>query len=370
MTERVLPTRDEMYAAVLARDTRYEGIFVTAVKTTGIFCRPSCPARKPKRENVEFFASAREALAHGYRPCRRCRPLELRGETPEPIRELLAELEDDPGRRLRDRDLRARGLQPRTIRRWFKKHHGMTFHDYQRARRLASAIGELARGSDISRVAFGNGYESLSGFQHALRRITGRSASKSRDVTAVHLTRVPTPLGPMIAGATDAGVCLLEFTDRRMLETQLRRLVERLNCVFVPGANEFGERLEAELRDYFAGTLRRFETPLVTPGTPFQQRVWSALREIPYGETRSYGDQARMIGEPKAVRAVARANGDNRIAIVIPCHRVIGADGKLTGYGGGLWRKRWLLRHEGAVPAGPRRTRATDRERTPALPDS
>lgn len=348
MNERMLPTADEMYEAVLARDTRYEGIFVTAVKTTGVFCRPSCPARKPKRENVEFFASAREALAHGYRPCRRCRPLELHGATPQPIRDLLRKLEETPTRRLRDRDLRAFGFHPRTVRRWFKRHHGMTFHEYQRARRVASAIGELARGSAITRAAFGNGYESLSGFQDALRHMTGRSASRSRDVSVVRLTRVLTPLGPMVMGATDAAVCLLEFTDRPMLETQLRRLVQRLNCVYVPGSNEVGKQLEAELAEYFAGALREFRTPLLTPGTGFQQRVWAALREIPRGRTRSYVDQARAIGAPTAVRAVARANGDNRIAIVIPCHRVIGADGKLTGYGGGLWRKRWLLRHEGA----------------------
>ncbi|MFW6077974.1 MAG: bifunctional transcriptional activator/DNA repair enzyme AdaA [Gemmatimonadota bacterium] len=341
-----------MYEAVLARDTRYEGIFFTAVTTTGIFCRPSCPARKPNRENVRFFRSAREALAHGFRPCRRCRPLEPPGSTPEPIRELIAEVERDPTRRLRDRDLRERGLDPARVRRWFKKHHGMTFHAYHRALRVGGALGQLIRGESIARAAHGNGYESLSGFQDALRRITGRSPSASRDVTPVYLSRVLTPLGPMLMGSTDEGVCLLEFTDRRMLETQLRRLVDRINCVYVPGTTEAGEALEAELEAYFAGTLRTFRTPLIDPGTDFQRRVWAALREIPYGETRSYADQASTIGSPNAVRAVARANGDNRLAIVVPCHRVIGSDGRLTGYGGGLWRKRYLLEHERRHRAG------------------
>jgi AraC family transcriptional regulator of adaptative response/methylated-DNA-[protein]-cysteine methyltransferase len=348
MIERTLPTPDEMYAAVLARDTRYDGIFFTAVKTTGIFCRPSCPARKPERQNVEFYRTAAEALSLGFRPCKRCRPLELPGQTPEPIRQLLAEIEDDPTKRLLDGDLRARGLDPATLRRWFKKHHGMTFHAYQRARRLARAIGELARGAQVTHAGFGSGYESLSGFQDALRQITGRSASRSRDATIVYLSRVLTPLGPMLLGATDQGVCLLEFTDRPMLETQLRRLVERLDCAYVPGSNEHSVQLERELEAYFTGTLQEFTTPLQTPGSEFQQRAWTALRRIPYGETRSYADQARLIDAPAAVRAVARANGDNRISIVIPCHRVIGADGKLTGYGGGLWRKRWLLHHERA----------------------
>lgn len=341
--ERKLPTADEMYEAVLARDTRYDGIFFTAVKTTGIFCRPSCPAKKPERKNVTFYASAREALALGYRPCKRCRPLELPGQTPEPIRQLLADLDADPALRLRDRDLYARGLEPATVRRWFKEHHGMTFQAYQRARRMARAIGELARGAEITQTAYESGYESLSGFQEAIRQITGRSASRSRDATVIHLSRIVTPLGPMLLGATDAGVCLLEFTDRRMLETQLRRVAQRLGGAFVPGANDVSRQMEAELEAYFAGTLREFRTPLVPAGSPFQERVWAALREIPYGHTRSYAEQARMIGAPTAVRAVARANGDNRIAIVIPCHRVVGADGSLTGYGGGLWRKRFLL---------------------------
>lgn len=352
MIQRKLPPADEMYDAVLKRDSRYDGIFFTAVTTTRIFCRPSCPARKPDRRNVEFHRSAREALALGFRPCKRCRPLEPAGLTPEPIRRLLAEIENDDGLRLRDRDLRARGLDPAMVRRWFKTHHGLTFHAYQRGRRLARAMGELSRGTEITHAAFGSGYESLSGFQDALRQITGKPPSRSRDATVVHLSRVLTPLGPMLMGATEDGVCLLEFTDRRMLETQLRRLVERLDCAYVPGTTEPGARLEAELDDYFAGRLQEFRTPLVTPGTAFQQRVWSALRSVPYGETRSYGEEARMIDAPTAVRAVARANGDNRIAIVIPCHRVVGSDGKLAGYGGGLWRKGWLLDHERAALAG------------------
>lgn len=341
-----LPPADEMYEAVLARDTRYDGIFVTAVKTTGIFCRPSCPAKKPKRENIEFHATAREALALGFRPCKRCRPLELPGQTPPEIRELLAEVERDPARRMRDGDLRERGLDPALVRRWFKRHHGMTFHAYQRALRVGRAIAQLANGESITNAAFGNGYDSLSGFQEAIRQITGRSPSRSRDLATVHLSRVLTPLGPMLLGTTDAGICLLEFTDRRMLETQLQRLVRRLNCIFVPGTTEVGRQLEEELEAYFAGTLQSFTVPLDLRGTEFQQRVWKALCQVPYGETRSYADQAEMIGAPNAVRAVARANGDNRIAIVVPCHRVIGRDGTLTGYGGGLWRKKYLLDHE------------------------
>jgi AraC family transcriptional regulator, regulatory protein of adaptative response / methylated-DNA-[protein]-cysteine methyltransferase len=348
MSMQPLPSDDEMYRALLARDASYDGIFFVGVRSTGIFCRPVCPARKPMRRNVDFFPSARDALAQGFRPCKRCDPLQPQGETPVSIQSLLDEIETDPSLRLRDEDLHARGLEPATVRRWFKRHHGMTFHAYQRARRMANALGALAQGGSVTHAAFDSGFDSVSGFQDAMRRITGRSPAASRDAVVVRMARVLTPLGPMLMGTREAGVVLLEFTDRRMLGTQLQRLAQRLKCVFVPGATPVGRELEAELSAYFAGELQSFSAPLVPAGTEFQQAAWRVLSSIPYGETRSYAEQARMLGRPTAVRAVARANGDNPIAIVVPCHRVIGADGKLTGYGGGLWRKRWLLHHETA----------------------
>lgn len=341
-----LPPEAEMWRAFEDRDPEYDGVFFTAVRTTGIFCRTTCPARKPLRKNVEFHATAADALFAGYRPCKRCRPLEPRGRTPEWLRGLLAALDEAPGRRLRDRDLRDHGLDPARVRRWFKRHHGMTFHAYQRARRLGRALGQLSLGDDIVTTAYRNGYESLSGFSDALQRLAGESPDRARHATTVHVTRVPTPLGPMLAGATDEALCLLEFADRRMLETQLERIGRRLDAVLVPGETDLTGQAADELERYFAGELLEFTVPLATPGTPFQQEVWAQLRTIPYGQTRSYGEQARQIGRPAAVRAVAQANGDNRIAIIIPCHRVIGTDGKLTGYGGGLWRKERLLELE------------------------
>lgn len=166
----------------------------------------------------------------------------------------------------------------------------------------------------------------------------------SDDVVLV--TRVATPLGPMLLGATARGICLLEFTDDNTPTPQLDDLARRLGREPRPGTNEHTTRLTQELEEYFAGHRRHFDTPLDPIGTEFQKMVWNALLTIPYGKIRSYAQQARMIDAPNAVRAVANANGQNRIAIVIPCHRVIGSNGKLTGYGGGLWRKEWLLRHE------------------------
>jgi AraC family transcriptional regulator of adaptative response/methylated-DNA-[protein]-cysteine methyltransferase len=338
-----------MYDAVKARDDGYDGVFFTGVKTTGIFCRPSCPAKKPKLDNVEFFGSSRDALLSGYRPCLRCRPLEPRGSAPDWVRPLLAAVEKDPLRRWRDTDLRDLSLDPARVRRWFQREHGMTFHAYLRARRLGLALGRLRHGDDMTMVAYDHGYDSLSGFRDAFKQIFGDAPGRARDRRSVLVTRLMTPLGPMIGGATEEGVCLLEFVDRRMLETQLRRLSKQVGAVFAPGSNEILDHLDAELRAYFDGELREFEVPLDLSGTEFQRLAWEHLRRIPYGETWTYEQQARSMGKPGSARAVGRANGDNRIAIVIPCHRVIGRDGRLTGYGGGLWRKRALLEHEQRV---------------------
>ena len=335
-----------MMDAFLNRDATFDGIFVTAVHTTGIFCRPTCTARKPLPENISFYGSSREALLSGFRPCKRCRPMELVGEPPEWLQGLLAEVERDPARRWSDADVRAHGLSPERVRRWFQKNHGMTFHAYSRARRLGSALGRMKGGSEVTRAAFDSGYESLSGFHEAFRRYFGSSPTETAGAAVVHVDRVATPLGPMLVGATDGALCLLEFVDRRALPSQIKRIRSRLKAVFVPGANAVVKTTADQIAEYFEGRRQAFELPIAVAGTPFQQDVWDALRAIPYGETRSYGELARSMGRPAAVRAVGKANGDNALAIVVPCHRVVGSDGRLVGYGGGLWRKKRLLELE------------------------
>ena len=176
-------------------------------------------------------------------------------------------------------------------------------------------------------------------------------AAPSRDAAVVRLAVLPTALGPMIAGALDGKLVLLEFGDRRMVPTQFKRLGRLLKCTFEVADDPVFARTRRQLDEFFAGSRRDFDLPLHVPGTPFQRAAWDALRTIPPGATRSYAQQARAVGAPKSVRAIARANGDNRLAIVIPCHRVIGSDGSLTGYGGGLWRKEKLLQLEGARPS-------------------
>ena len=352
MIANTLPSRSEMLEAFRTRNATYDGVFYTAVRTTGIFCRPVCPARRPKPENIEFFATARDAMYSGYRPCRRCRPLEPTGNPPEWLRDLLYELESQPSRRWTDRDLRDRGLHPDRVRRWFQRHYGMTFHAYGRARRLGLAFERIREGRGVSTTAYQHGYESLSGFNEAFRQILGAAPRESNGGLVLQVARVLTPLGPMIAGASSDSLYFFEFSDRRRLEKQVDRLRRRLGCTLVPGQNEILEQTRSEVESYFEGGLRSFTIPLSKPGTDFQRAVWDSLLAIPYGETRSYADVARAIGRPSAVRAVANANGDNRLAVIIPCHRVVGSDGRLTGYGGGLWRKQRLLDLESRTAPG------------------
>jgi len=341
-----LPSREKMYSAFIHKDSSFEGVFMVGVKTTGIFCRPTCSARKPKQKNVEFFSSAKDALDAGYRPCKRCRPLGSTGTPPQWVDEILQEVEADLTKKWTDEEIEKLDINPNRLRRWFKQHHGTTFHGYVRLRRLGNALGQIKHGKNTAQVAYEHGYESLSGFRDAMKELTGKPVQKGKDTTIIYLNRIPTPLGPMITGTTDESLCLLEFIDRRMLETQLQRLQKFYNATFVPGSNKITEQTAAEIEQYFDGDLKEFTVPLDVPGSEFQQKVWKQLMEIPYGKTRSYKDQAIAIGNLKAIRAVATANGDNRIAILIPCHRVIGSDGSLTGYGGGLWRKKYLLNLE------------------------
>ncbi|MEW6248319.1 MAG: methylated-DNA--[protein]-cysteine S-methyltransferase [Nitrospirota bacterium] len=338
----------EMARAYLERDASYDGLFFLGVRTTGIFCRPTCPARKPLPRHVEYFPTARAALVAGYRPCKRCRPLEPDDQPPWAAA-LLSDVERDPWSRITDRDLRARGIDPGTVRRYFLRRYGMTFQAFTRTRRLSGTLNRIREHGVLDTAVFESGYESHSGFRDAFTRTFGHPPGRYRNGKCVFLSWLRSPLGPLVAGATDEGICLLEFTDRRMLEAELAALRKLFDAPVVPGSNQHLDTLRDELARYFARSLQAFSVPLVYPGTAFQRRVWEQLLAIPYGETRSYEQIAVAIGEPKAIRAVGRANGLNRIAILIPCHRVVNKDGELGGYGGGLRRKQYLLDLERSV---------------------
>ena len=337
---------EEFWRALQRRDSSYEGIFFLGVKTTGIFCRPICSARKPLRKNVKFFPGKNEALHAGFRPCLRCKPMQTTGEVPSLVEKLRRQIEQDPAERLRERDLLDMGIDPSTARRQFQRYFGMSFQAYQRARRMGSALAAVRKGTNVLDTQLDHGFESSSGFRDAFAKLFGTAPSKSSGVHCLLAKWIESPLGAILALADDDGLYVFDWVDRRGLEREIVRLREKTKFVIVPGSHRVLDQATREIDEYFAGKRKAFTLPFAPRGTDFQRRVWDELLQIPAGETRSYADIAKRIGQPTAVRAVAHANGDNFRGIVIPCHRVIGSDGSLTGYGGGLARKQWLLDHE------------------------
>ena len=342
----LLPPTETMYRALVNRDASFEGIFYVGVRTTGIFCRPTCSAKKPARENVDFFATPGEALHDGYRPCLRCHPMDPDKRPPKLIERLRSEVERAPGGRLTDKELAALAIDPSTARRQFKRHYGMTFQAYHRARRMGLALREVRKGGRVDQAKNGSGFESASGFREAFTKIFGEPPTITKAQAPLFAERIDSPLGPMLAVADDQGLRLLEFMDRRATERELSILRGRLKTNVVPGEHRHLTAARRQLTDYFSGKNLEFDIPLAPVGSQFQLRAWEILQSIPVGETRSYSWMAKRLGDENARRAVGRANGENMICIIVPCHRVIRADGTLCGYGGGLWRKKWLLDHE------------------------
>lgn len=337
------------WEAVLARDPASDAFFVFAVSTTGVYCRPSCAARRPKRENVTFFANSDEAEAAGYRPCLRCRPqntepasavravrraiafLETHGDAPVPLRILS----------------RAAGLSPFHLHRVFKRLVGVTpkrYADAQRADRLKALLKD---GTGVATASFEAGYGSSSRtYAQAPRQLGMTPARYQRGGRGLHIryTTVPTPLGSLLVAATDRGVCAVTLGDSdRELAEALRREYPEALLEPAPGALADWTALIARSLDGFVDLSG---IPLDLRATTFQRRVFEALRAIPRGETRSYGEIAATIGQPSAARAVASACAKNPAALVVPCHRVVRGDGDVGGYRWGASRKRNLLAGE------------------------
>ncbi len=341
-----LPDHAALYEAFSRREAALDGVVYVCVKTTGIFCRPVCPARTPKSQNVVFVGSPADAIAAGYRACKRCRPLEAPESPSALLDRLLSMVEEDPSRRWSEADLRTLGIEPATARRHFQRRFDMTFSQYARARRLGHAFKTIKGGDAVIEAQLDAGFESGSGFRDAFSRQFGEAPNRSRAAQAFVMSWIDTPLGPMLAVADDNALHMLEFIERKSLREHLERYRTQFNATVVPGSSPALERIQQELSAYFSGDNLDFSSTIAGAGTEFQNQTWTALRNIPPGETRSYAELASAIGNPSAVRAVANANRQNRCAIILPCHRVIGSDGSLTGYAGGLWRKQWLLDHE------------------------
>lgn len=341
----------EYYKALLKKDTNYDGVFYVGIKTTGVFCRPTCPARKPKFENCDFFKTAQEALLASYRPCKRCQPLSPPNEVSEVIRKLVRAVEENPEKRWKEKDFLELSTNAAQASRLFKKRFGMTFVSYARARRMGLAMKQIKEKKSVIDTQLATGYESGSGFRDAFSKIMGAPPVKASKISLLKADWIDTPLGPMMAIGDETSLYLLEFVDRRGLEIEIEKLRKRTHAAIVPGKTAPIRSIEKELQLYFKGNLNHFQTPIKLIGSPFQKDVWAELQKIPMGQTRSYSEIAKSIKNPRAIRAVARANGANQLALIVPCHRVINSNGDLGGYGGGIARKKWLLSQEKSFKA-------------------
>ncbi len=340
----------EFYRALVEKNPEFEGVFYVGVKTTGIYCRPTCPARKPKFENCEFHRTAQEALLASFRPCLRCQQLSNPNQVSDLVRTLVDAVESDPTKRWSNRDFDKLSIDAATARRQFQKRFGMTFVQYARARRMGIATKQIREGSAVMEAQAKTGYQSSSGFRDAFSKVMGAAPTNFGAAQKILTTAwIDTKLGPMLAIADEKELHLFEFISRRGLEREIERLRNNGKVVIVPGRTAPIDSIDGEIQAYFAGTLKKFETPIRLHGSDFQKSVWGALLQIPYGQRRSYSEQADSLGKPTASRAVANANGANQLAIIVPCHRIVRNNGDLGGYGGGLERKQWLLDHEKSV---------------------
>ena len=330
----------ERWQAVMARDRRFDGAFVYAVRSTGIYCRPSCGSRKPRRTQVSFFPIPEAAEREGFRACRRCHPAAANGSDPTValVREAcraIAAGQVPPG-------------DPRRLARAFKRILGITPRAYAEARRVARFKQELKRRKQVSPALYEAGYGSTSRVYERTHEQLGMTpatyARGGAGVEVVFVT-VPSALGRLLVAATDRGVCRVMLgDDAAKLEADLRAEFDAAHV-----REEKGGKLEgyvAAILSYLEGTEPHLDLPLDIRATAFQRRVWQELRHIPFGETRTYAEVAKAIGQPQATRAVARACATNPAALVIPCHRVVRADGKVDGYRWGLERKKTLLEME------------------------
>lgn len=341
-----LPDSKTLYDALCSRDAAYEGRAYVGVSSTGIFCRLTCPARNPRFENCQFYASPGECIEAGFRACKRCKPLKAAAGDDPMVQPLIDALEARPTHRWREGDVVALGYDASTVRRAFKRHFGMTFLEMARQRRLREGFTALSAGEPVIAAQIEAGFDSPSAFRAAFARLVGMAPGAFRRDALLLADWIDTPLGAMVAISCQHQLHLLEFADRKALPREMIRLQKAQ-----PGGIGFGRppptaQVAEELSRYFAGNEARFDTPLALHGTAFEREVWRYLLQIPAGETRSYSQIARDLGRASATRAVARANGSNQIAVVVPCHRVLAADGSLTGYGGGLWRKQRLIEIE------------------------
>ena len=347
MTQTTIPTPapiddDARWEIALAKDRRFDGVFITGVHSTGIYCRPSCPARPPKRSNVEFFATAADAEATGLRACLRCRPDAVARDEAAVTRG-IAMLRDAAQTVPLERLGMATGYSPAHFQRLFKRAVGLSPAAFARALRIERAADALSAGERVTDAIYDAGFSAPSRFYAASEGRLGMTPSAWRDGgrgATIRWAAVATSLGQMLVAATDKGVCRLSFAEGR--EALERRFP---NADLSEGGTDFAA-LVSKIVAAVESPGEFAQIPLDVQGTAFQEAVWRELQRIPKGETRSYAQIAAAVGKPAAVRAAGSANGANNVAVLIPCHRVVRSDGTLGGYAYGLEIKRELLARE------------------------
>jgi AraC family transcriptional regulator of adaptative response/methylated-DNA-[protein]-cysteine methyltransferase len=353
--------QDQCWEAVERRDRSRDGEFVYGVVSTGVYCRPSCPSRSAQRKNVRFYATPREAERAGLRACLRCRPLDQQSDpSAARIQELCRHIEEHPDELHDLADLAARaGLSRFHLQRSFKAAVGLTPRQYVEACRMRKLKQSLRTSEDVAAAVYDAGFGSSSRvYERADTRLgmTPNQYRRGGRGVAITYATAESPVGLMMIGATDRGLCFLQFGDtEEALLAALRREYPAATIapMGIPHSAEFRNWIAA-LNDHLAGNQPKLELPLDIQATAFQMRVWNYLQSIPYGEVQSYGEVAAGIGQPTATRAVARACASNTVAIAIPCHRVIRGTGELGGYRWGMARKRVLIDRERAGRAAAR----------------
>jgi AraC family transcriptional regulator of adaptative response/methylated-DNA-[protein]-cysteine methyltransferase len=345
---------DARWAAVVRRDRRADGAFYYSVRTTGVYCRPSCAARQARRENVRFHRTRQEAEAAGFRPCKRCRPDEAApgGERAAAIARACRMIEAAEELPSLDALARSAGMSRFHFHRVFKRVTGLTPKAYAAAWRARRLREELPRSPTVTDAIYGAGFNSSGRFYEASSEMLGMTPTRFRaggDGTVIRFAVGECSLGSILVAATERGVCAIQLGDEP--EALVRDLQDRFPRATLVGADKDFEKLVARVVAFVEAPGLGLDLPLDVRGTAFQQRVWRALRAIPAGSTASYTDIARRIGMPKAVRAVAHACASNAIAVAIPCHRVVRTDGSLSGYRWGVARKRLLLDREARASA-------------------
>jgi len=347
------------WQAVESKDKSYNGKFFYGVVTTGVYCRPSCPSRLPLRKNVRFYLTPQEAENDGLRACMRCRPLAGADPMAQRMREMCRVIEQNAGERLTLAELAAKaGMSLFHFQRGFKAVVGVTPKQYMEAHRMGKLKSSLRQCKDVTEAVYDAGFESSSRVYERADTRLGMTPKQYREggkgIVMSHAT-IATAFGPMMVAATDRGICSVQFADHeadllQMLQTEYPQA--QLKRMAKPYHPDFARWMSA-LRDHLAGNQPHLSLPLDIRATAFQMRVWNYLQSIPYGEVQSYTEVASGIGQPSAARAVARACASNKLAVLIPCHRVIRGTGDLGGYKWGLARKRTLIDYE-------RRHRETD----------